>query len=300
MSNVFLSYNNIISSLGFDSETVADRIQNGISGLQLIKDKSILPESFYSSIIDTSKLESAFSEICSKGEYTRLEKMMITSLHSIIIKSNIELTDRVGLIISTTKGNIDTLDSNSTFPKERAYLNELGTTIKGFFNFKNDAIIVSNACVSGILSVAIAKRFINQGIYDHVFVVGGDLITEFIMSGFNSFQALSNLPCKPYDKNRKGINIGEVAASALVTSNESYLAKESVEILGEGSCNDANHISGPSRTGEGLFRSIGSALDQANMNYNDIDYISAHGTATLFNDDMEAIAFNRQKLQMCH
>ena len=297
MSNVFLSYNNIISSLGFDSETVADRIQNGISGLQLIKDKSILPESFYSSIIDTSKLESAFSEICSKGEYTRLEKMMITSLHSIIIKSNIELTDRVGLIISTTKGNIDTLDSNSTFPKERAYLNELGTTIKGFFNFKNDAIIVSNACVSGILSVAIAKRFINQGIYDHVFVVGGDLITEFIMSGFNSFQALSNLPCKPYDKNRKGINIGEVAASALVTSNESYLAKESVEILGEGSCNDANHISGPSRTGEGLFRSIGSALDQANMNYNDIDYISAHGTATLFNDDMEAIAFNRQKLQ---
>ena len=150
-----------------------------------------------------------------------------------------------------------------------------------------------NACVSGILSVAVAKDYIQQGLYDHVFIVSGDIVSEFILSGFNSFQALSETPCKPYDKNRNGINIGEVAASVLVTKSTESLAQESVEILGTGSSNDANHISGPSRTGEGLYRSVITALAEAGLEAKAIDYISAHGTATLYNDEMESIAFHR-------
>ena len=107
---------------------------------------------------------------------------------------------------------------------------------------------------------------------------------------------MSDAPCKPYCKKRTGINIGEVAASILVTSDKILLNDNAVEVLGEGSCNDANHISGPSRTGEGLYRSIQSALKQANITSRSIDYISAHGTATNYNDEMEAIAFNRHDL----
>lgn len=298
MNNVYLSYNNIISSLGFDSKTVVNKIHDGNTGLKQVHDKSILPKPFYSSLIDDDTLNVAFKKITLIDGYTRLEKMMITSLHDTIKQSGVNVNhDRVGLIISTTKGNIDALNKNNPFPESRSYLHQLGHIIKHHFSFKNDAIIVSNACVSGILSVAIAKRYIQQNEYDHVFVVGGDLVTEFILSGFNSFQALSEEPCKPYDKNRTGINIGEIATSILITKDTSKLAKEAVEILGEGSCNDANHISGPSRTGEGLFRSIQSAITQANISNQDIDYISAHGTATLYNDEMEAIAFNRLQLQ---
>ena len=293
MTEVYLSHNNLISSLGFDSETVVDNIHNQVSGLQLIEDKSIFSQPFCSSIINQKILSDHFDSLVAEGNFTRLEKMMITSLNSVIEASKIPLTKKVGLIISTTKGNIDVLDKNSKFPKESAYLSVLGHVIKDFFKFKNDAIVVSNACVSGALAVAVAKRYINQGVYDHVFIVSGDIITEFILSGFNSFQALSNEPCKPYSKNRSGINLGEVAASILVTNNKTNLAREAVSILGEGSCNDANHISGPSRTGEGLFRSIKSAIKEANISHDSIDYISAHGTATPFNDEMEAIAFNR-------
>ncbi|OEK09621.1 beta-ketoacyl synthase [Flavivirga aquatica] len=297
MTNVYLSYNNITSSLGFDSETVVDNIHNQISGLQLINDKNLLPQPFYSSIIDTKALSKSFKSLKNEDHFTRLEQMMITSLNSVIQSSKIPLNKNVGLIISTTKGNIDVLDKNNEFPKERAYLSVLGKKIKDFFKFKNDAIVISNACVSGILAVAVAKRYINQGVYDHVFIVSGDIVTEFILSGFNSFQALSNAPCKPYCKNRTGINIGEVAASILVTNDKTNLAKEAVAVLGEGSCNDANHISGPSRTGEGLYRSIKSAFKEANISHESIDYISAHGTATQYNDEMEAIAFNRLGLQ---
>jgi 3-oxoacyl-[acyl-carrier-protein] synthase-1 len=296
MNKVYLSYNNIISSLGFSSEQVIDNIHNQVSGLSLIDNKILFPKTFYSSLIDTDKLETEFSVFEPKNEHTRLEQMMITSLSSTIKKSGLKISDRVGLIIATTKGNIDVLDANSSFSKERVYLNELGNQVGSFFGFKNKPIVVSNACVSGILAIAVAKRYITQGVYDHMFVVGGDVVTEFILSGFNSFQAMSSEMCRPYCKTRKGINIGEVAASVLVTSDKKYLNNDSVEVLGEGSCNDANHISGPSRTGEGLFRSIKSALKQAQLSSTEIDYISAHGTATNYNDEMEAIAFNRHNL----
>ncbi|SRX72237.1 beta-ketoacyl synthase N-terminal-like domain-containing protein [Aequorivita antarctica] len=297
MTKTFLSYNNIFSNLGFDSETVVENISRGNSGLEKFNDPSLLPEPFCASIISSEKVENEFNKIGTASKYTKLEQMMILSLKRVVDASTVSLDEKVGLIISTTKGNIDVLEKESNFPESRAYLSELGKTIQNYFGFKNEAIVLSNACVSGVLAISAAKRFISEGKYDHVFITSGDLVSKFILSGFNSFQALSAEPCKPYDKNRVGINLGEVAASILVTSSTENLPKEAVEIYGDATCNDANHISGPSRTGEGLFRSVKSALKEANLDASQIDYISAHGTATPFNDEMEAIAFSRLEME---
>ncbi len=296
MIKVFVSYNNIISALGFSSESVVAEISNETSGVHRVEDITLLSTPFYASLIDNTKLDNEFNAIQTSEVYTRLEQLMILSLQKTMKHANVNLNDRVGLIISTTKGNIDTLEDASGFPSERAYLSTLGNRIKNHFQFEEEPIVLSNACVSGVLALAIAKRYIAAGTYDHVFVVGGDLVTEFILSGFNSFQAMSKERCRPYDKDRTGINIGEVVASALVTNSQEGLSPEAVEMLGEGCCNDANHISGPSRTGEGLVRSIESAMKEADVSAMDIDYISAHGTATTFNDEMEAVAFKRMHL----
>jgi 3-oxoacyl-[acyl-carrier-protein] synthase I len=293
MHKTYVSYNSIISSLGFTSHAVVDKICDETSGLALVDNEAIFRKPFYSSIVPLKTLEEAFQKIDATKKYTKLEKMLILSLKDVIEASRITINERVGLILATTKGNVDVLEDQSSFPKERAYLAALGNVVKDFFGFQNEIIILSNACVSGLLAVAAAKRFINQGRFDHVFVVSGDIVTQFIVSGFNSFQALSDKPCKPYCKHRSGINIGEAAASVLVTSSEANLPAESVEILGDASCNDANHISGPSRTGEGLVRSVKGAMKEAAIEATAIDFISAHGTATPFNDEMEAIAFNR-------
>ena len=297
MNNVDLSHNNIVSAYGFDSASAVDSIKNEVTGLTLVDDSKVLPNPFYSSLIHQENLESEFQKLDSKEAHTRLEQILLVSLADTLKKSGIELTERVGLIVSTTKGNIDVLDADSPFDENRAYLGELGKRIETFFGFKNEAIVLSNACVSGVLALAVAKRLIHQERYDHVFVVAGDLVSKFILTGFNSFQALSESPCRPYCKTRAGINIGEVGCSILVTKDKAYLVDESVQIIGEASCNDANHISGPSRTGEGLYRSIVSAMEQAKVDADAIDYISAHGTATMYNDEMEAIAFNRANLQ---
>lgn len=293
MRKTFASYNNIISSLGFDSETVVTKVRNENSGLTLIDDLTVLPHPIYASVIDDVLLEEAYAKIVPTQEHTRLEKMMLLSIDNVLKISELKITDTTGLIISTTKGNVDVLDNSSVFKKERSYLWSLGNSLATHFGFKTKPIIVSNACVSGVLAIAVAKRYIAMGRFDEVIVVSGDMVSPFILSGFDSFQALSKERCKPYDKNRTGINIGEVAATVLVTTKEDNLAPEAVEIMGDSSCNDANHISGPSRTGEGLFRSINNALSEAKLTASDIDYISAHGTATSFNDEMESIAFGR-------
>ena len=220
MNKIYLSYNNIVSSLGFDSPTVVHNIHEGLSGVTLIEDENLFPSPFYASVLDTDKLGMAFEKLQPNGDYTRLEKMMILSLTKIIKASGVALTDRVGLILSTTKGNIDTLDPRNPMPSERAYLGTLGHIIKNYFGFTTEPIVLSNACVSGILAISIAKRFISQGTFDKVFIVGGDIVSNFILSGFNSFQAMSPLPCKPYCKQRSGINIGEVATSVLVSKDQ--------------------------------------------------------------------------------
>lgn len=217
---------------------------------------------------------------------------MLLALYPVVQKAGIELNDKTAFILSTTKGNITALQHNEAVPQE-AYLQGLAQNIAGFFGFTSQPIVVSNACVSGILAVSVAKRMIQAGVYDHAFIVSGDEVSKFVLAGFNSFQAMSDEPCRPYSANRKGVTLGEAAAAALVTVDSNNAA---AKIIGDGSINDANHISGPSRTGEGLVRSIESALREAKISADAIQYISAHGTATPFNDEMEAIAFNRTGL----
>jgi len=296
MKQVFATYNNIISALGFDTNTNIENISKEISGIKKINDKHLLQQPFFSSLIDTDRLDASFKKIGDPIKYTRLEKMMILSLSDVINQSQVPLDHKTGLVISTTKGNVDVLDENSKFASERAYLSELGKQVQHFFGIQNEAVVISNACVSGILAVSVAKRLIESELYDHVLVLSGDVVSEFILSGFQSFQAISNTPCKPFSKHRTGINIGEAAASVLVTSTSTNISDDAVQILGDASCNDANHISGPSRTGEGLYKSMASAFQEAGIKTDAIDYISAHGTATNYNDEMEAIAINRMDL----
>jgi 3-oxoacyl-[acyl-carrier-protein] synthase-1 len=114
------------------------------------------------------------------------------------------------------------------------------------------------------------------------------VISKFVLSGFQSFQAISPLPCKPFDAARDGINLGEGAGTMILTSNKEH--DSGIKVMGGSVSNDANHISGPSRTGEELNLAISKAMKAAMLKAGDIHLISAHGTATVYNDEMEAKA----------
>jgi len=97
--------------------------------------------------------------------------------------------------------------------------------------------------------------------------------------------------CKPFDNKRKGVNLGEAAATVVLTTTPEIGKAIPIEIFGGALSNDANHISGPSRTGEELAAAVNAALNNSGIKGESIDFISAHGTATAYNDEMEAKAF---------
>ncbi len=115
------------------------------------------------------------------------------------------------------------------------------------------------------------------------------------VSGFSSLMALDKIAARPFDKDRSGLSLGEAASYALLMS-EARAKKEKREIMGEikgwGLSDDANHMTGPSRTSEGLIMAIGKALRSADVGDADISFISAHGTGTVYNDAMEMQAFS--------
>lgn len=285
---IYIADLHAITPLGFTLEEQWNHLMQEETAIQEIQTKVTEKKIFAAAIAD-ELLQKAFQKIATtNAPFTRLEKLMILALEPLIDQHGIH--SKTGLIISTTKGNIEAL---STHHLSEAMLSNLGAKLAQYFHFSTTPLLVSNACVSGIKAVSVAKRLMQMNQYENMYVVAADELTDFVISGFQSFQAMSDEPCQPFDADRKGISLGEAAAAVyLTTSKETALA----EIVGDANTNDANHISGPSRTGEGLYLSIQSALKEASLQADAIDFLSAHGTATLYNDEMESIAFSRAAL----
>jgi 3-oxoacyl-[acyl-carrier-protein] synthase-1 len=281
-----------VTPLGFDPEHNFRALASGKTGLG-IQHFPFSDNPFCVSKIDSEELNNSFEKIGHPQEYTKLEKMSLIAVDRVLQKSGIRLSDkRTLLIFSTTKGNIDLLSAGQdNIPTDRVYLPALANVLRGFFKCAQAPLLLSNACISGLLALLVAGRMIRSGEYDHVVVAGADILSEFTLSGFQSFNALSGMPCRPYDANRNGINLGEAGAAVLLTNSKLHAGHMPIFLAGGASANDANHISGPSRTGEGLFRAVNQVIHQTGRSKP--DFVSAHGTATEFNDEMESIVFSR-------
>jgi len=291
MKEVFVVADNIISPIAFSTGENFAKLVQGITGVQQHINTAIHAAPFYASLFENNN----FTQ---HNNYTKFEELLIASIQIAVQQTNIKQADtKTLLILSTTKGNISLLETgtyNSSL-QQRIALTTSAKLIAAHFNFINQPLIISNACISGVLAIITAMRFIKNGLYENIVVAGADVISKFVFSGFHSFQALSNGMCRPFDKDRNGINLGEGAATIILSSHE----KNDVNIIvaGGSASNDANHISGPSRTGDELAQAIRSALQEAQLSASDIDFIAAHGTATVYNDEMEAKAIAAANMQ---
>lgn len=288
---------NIISALGFSSKENYSAIKNGKTKLMLRENTFNLPDPFMGSLIENEALNDAFEKINTKNSsYTKFEKMAILSVYNALQNTDIQVdSDRVQFIISTTKGNVHLLENLDGFEQERIHLWRSARIIANFFGNKNEPIVISNACISGAAAQITAMRTLNNSEIDYAIVVGADMLSKFIVSGFQSFKALAPELCKPYDKNRVGLNLGEAAATIIYGKTNDCLPKNSIVLSSGAMANDANHISGPSRTGAGLFLALQKTMQD--IKPEEIAFVNAHGTATAYNDDMESLALTSANLQ---
>lgn len=239
---------------------------------------------------------------------TRTEILTCGCLKSLIQSLPQELqtalgNGRTGIVVATAKGNISALEgrcgSGPFIPEndDKVLFSSMARCISEFSGVREpDIRIISNACISGVSAIVAARRMLLVGDYDMVIVVGADTQNRFITSGFASFKSLSQELCRPYDESRCGLNLGEAAGAIALTSMpvrwSCGLDGESgyVTIDGGAVSDDANHISGPSRTGDGLFFAMRNAMKEAGVNAAGIDLLQMHGTATAYNDEMESKA----------
>lgn len=201
------------------------------------------------------------------------------------------------LLLATTKGEIDILEqavlSGGSDPAASG-LGRLARKTADRAGLTGEVLVLSAACASGSAAAARAASLVRSGRADCVLVAACDSVTEFVYAGFSSLMALDPAGARPFDRGRKGLTVGEAAAYALIMS-EDRARREGRSVLGEiagwGLSDDANHMTGPSRTGAGLALAINKALRSADAAGEDIGCISAHGTGTVYNDAMEMGAF---------
>jgi len=295
MQDIFIISDNITSPIGLTTAENFANLTKNISGVTIHNDLTLSDQPFYASLFDDAH---QFVQDYNNKDFTRFEQLLITSITDALKNSGIDCADtKTVLIISSTKGNISLLETNEFDPalKKRIAMHTSAKMVADYFGFVNQPLVVSSACISGLLGIITGKRLIQSGLYENAVIAGADIISKFILSGFESFQAISPEPCKPFDTNRKGINLGEGAGTVILSSQKKHA--KGIQLMGVAVGNDANHISAPSRTGEELGFVIKTALRNSAFTAVDIDLISAHGTATLYNDEMEAKAITAAGLQ---
>jgi len=295
MTDVFIIADNIFSPLGISSVENFVQLKKSVSGVKRHDDANMSEQPFYAALFNK---KTGFLNEDTKNKFTKFEKLLIASISDALQNSGeIARDKKTILIISSTKGNISLLESE-THSKElhkRIALTTSAKLVADHFHFVNQPLVISNACISGLLAIITGMRMIRAGQYENAVIAGADVISKFVLSGFQSFQAISDGPCKPFDAARTGINLGEGAGTVILSSQKKY--SQGIKVSGGSISNDANHISGPSRTGEPLYNAIRKTLKDADLSPSAIDLISAHGTATVFNDEMEAKAITLANMQ---
>ena len=311
MTKVFCIGCGLVTPVGNTPSEVLAAVRAGKSAFRLYDG---WPEPYYASLLDRIGFEgpSFFDHIALQAARTAVQEAGIDASSS-----------RVGLVLSTIKGNIEIIDT------EDVSLAAAADTLAKGLGVKTVPVVVSNACISGLAALLQGVRMIRSGAYDHIIVVGAEVQSRFIVTGFQSLKALSLNPCKPFDADREGLNVGEAAAAMVLSAHPvpfdphpvsgnyfsqgfaknqfpetstrpapvipSEASVSPWEIVDGAVRNDANHISGPSRTGEGSYNALRYVLE--GVSAEELAFVNVHGTATRYNDQMEAIALNRAGLQ---
>jgi len=279
---VYRIADNIVSPLGMTTAENYRALKAGHTALRHYSHQWGLPEPFTAALFSQEQ-----TEAMAIPDFTRFESLVIHSIQDAIQQVDFDVTaSNVIFILSTTKANIELLSQGYDVSPATAVQHiaqHIGFTIK--------PIVVCNACISGVSAIMLAQRLLEAGTYDYAIVCGADVQNVFTISGFQSLKAVSEQECRPFDIERIGLNLGE-AASTIIFQRDSQ--KDAWAIECSAVRNDCFHISSPSKDGNGAFSALKAI--HATENKEQIAFINAHGTATMFNDQMESVAIERAGL----
>ena len=212
---------------------------------------------------------------------------------------------RIVLISGTTVGGMDItelhFDSFTTSDERPDCLlkHDCGSSTKdiaAYFGIFEESTTISTACSSAANALILGAKLLKAGLADIVVAGGTEALTRFHLNGFNSLMILDHKPCRPFDEERAGLNLGEGAAFVVMETEASAHARQAeihAWLTGYGNACDAFHQTASSDNGQGAYLAMKEALEMAHLQPSDIDYVNAHGTGTPNNDQSESAALKR-------
>ncbi|MBR7013121.1 MAG: 3-oxoacyl-ACP synthase [Muribaculaceae bacterium] len=280
---------NVTSPLGNTTEQNYLSVKSGNSALRYYENHWGLPEPFTAALFTAEQ-----NQAMAIDNMTRFESLVIHSARQAIDQSGINVSaPNVVFVLGTTKGNIEELEDNRLVPSIY-YPGDTAQRIALKLGFTTTPVVACNACISGVSAIILAMRLLEKGAYDYAVVCGADVQNKFTVSGFQSLKAVSQEPCRPFDLERLGLNLGEAAATLVLSSDRVAQQGDHWCIESGAVRNDAFHVSSPSKNGEGARLALcGTRADSV---VGQLAFINAHGTATMFNDQMESVAIERAGL----
>lgn len=280
---------NIVSPLGMSSQENWRAVMQGRSALRRLENYKGIPLPFVASVFIPEQVE----ELAVEG-FTRFESLAIRSITEALTHTDLDVHgERTIFILSTTKADVEELGFAAERDGDYHRPALSAQRIAEHVGIGGGAIVCCNACISGVSAQILADRLISCGHYDNAVVCGADLVSSFTASGFLSFKSLSNEACRPFDADRQGLNLGEAAATIVFTRADSLRDGDWLFERGEMD-NDAFHLSTPAPSGEGARKVLEAVMKGRDAS--ELAFVSAHGTATMFNDQMESVAIEKAGL----
>ena len=306
---VFVTGIGIISALGNNAEENRNSLINSQTGIG----KAVHFESRYVSFLPFGEIElsnETLKETLNLKDapgYTRTCLLAVKAFEEAVADSkltSLELSSfDTALISASTVGGMcltDQLYEDANRKSEGSeYLEAYGPgshTLKLVekYNINGFTDTINTACSSSANAIMLGARLIKSGRAKRAIVGGVDALAKYTVNGFNALKILSENPCKPFDENRDGLNLGEAAAYLVLESEEIVRDKKVyAEILGYGNSNDAHHPSAMSDDAVGAIRSMKEAIETAGITPENINYINAHGTGTPNNDRVELFGISK-------
>lgn len=308
---IFVTGAGIISALGVGEEATLQSLLKGESGIGKISHVQTEHKEFPVGEVQLSNAE--MSRMLNVGyPINELRTVLMGIIAAKEAVASAGLTEKeickAAFISGTTVGgmdkterhfktvfdsNVETDDSLELKYNDCGYSTELIADNIGPFSL---VTTTSTACSSAANAIILGANLIKAGIVDITLVGGSEALTQFHLNGFNTLMILDQDKCRPFDRERKGINLGEGAAYIVLESEKSAKArgvKIKAELSGYANTCDAFHQTATSENGEGAYLAMRKAMDMARLSPMDIDYINAHGTGTPNNDETELAAMQR-------
>ncbi len=305
-NQIWISGLGIVSSIGMNVGESLDSLvwgRRGIGPITILD--TIHRENFRVgeiSLKDEQLMELLEIPAASYRKYTRTTLLGILAAREALLDSGIDLADGIAtaLVSATTVGGMDKTERD--FPGGDVSTGFVTThpcgdstdKIAAFLGIEGYRTTLSTACSSGANAIIHAARLIKHGHVERALVGGVDALSKFTLNGFNTLMILDREDCRPFDRSRKGLNLGE-GAGFLVLESDRVVSegKKICRLSGYANANDAHHQTASSPDGQGAFDAMSGALAMAEIRPEAIDYINAHGTGTENNDASEAFALLR-------